>query len=71
MVKKSGLGKGLDALFSDNLKVEEIPQTPVTEVNGELVQQLKITEIEPNRNQPRKKFDEDKLEELSESIKNY
>ena len=71
MVKKSGLGKGLDALFSDNLKVEEIPQTPVTEVNGELVQQLKITEIEPNRNQPRKKFDEDKLEELAESIKNY
>ena len=71
MVKKTGLGKGLDALFSDNLKTEEAPKEPIKEINGEIVQQIKITEIEPNRNQPRKKFDEDKIEELAESIKNY
>lgn len=71
MVKKTGLGKGLDALFSDNLKKEEITKEPVKEINGEIVRQIKITEIEPNRDQPRKKFDEDKLDELAESIKNY
>lgn len=64
MAKKTGLGKGLDALFSDNIKDEE-------EQTGEVVQLIKITEIEPNRDQPRKKFDEEKLSELSISIKQY
>ena len=64
MVKKTGVGKGLEALFSDNMKVEE-------ETNGEVVQQIKITEIEPDREQPRKKFDEEKLNELATSIKQY
>ena len=40
-------------------------------LNEEVVQQIKITEIEPNADQPRKKFDEDKLEELASSIKRY
>ncbi len=71
MVKKTGLGKGLDALFSDNLRnTEEVKETS-KEIDGEVVQNIKITQIEPNRNQPRKKFDEEKLEELAESIKNY
>lgn len=66
MAKKTGLGKGLDALFSDNsYKKMEDP------LDEEVVQQLKITEIEPNADQPRKKFDEDKLEELASSIKRY
>ena len=66
MAKKTGLGKGLDALFADNLKEdkEEIK-------DGEIVQQLKIIEVEPNREQPRKKFDEEALNELAESIKKY
>lgn len=64
MAKMTGLGKGLDALFSDAMKNEEVQE-------GEVVQLLKITEIEPNREQPRKKFDEDKLEELATSIKQY
>lgn len=66
MAKKTGLGKGLDALFADNLKEdkEEIK-------DGEVVQQLKIIEVEPNREQPRKKFDEEALNELAESIKKY
>ena len=66
MAKKTGLGKGLDALFSDNsYKKMEDP------LDEEVVQQIKITEIEPNADQPRKKFDEDKLEELTSSIKRY
>ncbi len=64
MAKKTGLGKGLDALFSDNMKNEDIAE-------GEVVQLLKITQIEPNREQPRKKFDDEKLNELAASIKQY
>lgn len=64
MAKKTGLGKGLDALFINNLEKEEIQE-------NEVIQNLKILEVEPNRNQPRKKFDEESLEELAESIKRY
>lgn len=57
-VKKGGLGRGLDALFADN-SVEESSQSAV---------KLKIMEIEPNREQPRKIFDEAALGELADSI---
>ncbi len=57
--KKGGLGKGLDALFSSNSAEELSSSGKVT---------LKITDIEPNRNQPRKVFDEAALNELAESI---
>ena len=61
MAKKiGGLGKGLSAIFSEN----------DTEDNNEVVT-LKISQIEPNRNQPRRSFDEDALEELSQSIKEH
>ena len=65
MAKKTGLGKGLDALFSANVPEEEQKR------ENEIVQNIKITEIEPNRNQPRRIFDEESLEELAESIKRY
>lgn len=65
MAKKTGLGKGLDALFSSNVPEEEQKK------ENEIVQNIKVTEIEPNRNQPRRKFDEESLEELAESIKRY
>ena len=71
MAKKSGLGKGLNALFADTLE-DEIEEVKVEEkIEGEVVQTLKITEVEPNRNQPRKQFDEEALEELADSIKRY
>ena len=71
MAKKSGLGKGLNALFADTLE-DEIEEIKVEEkIEGEVVQTLKITEVEPNRNQPRKHFDEEALEELADSIKKY
>ena len=69
MVKKTGLGKGLEALFNENqlTKEEEMKLK-----NGEeIVQNLKLIDIEPNREQPRKTFDEDALSELAESIKRY
>lgn len=70
MAKKNGLGKGLDALFGGNM-LEEI-SNPVQEVNSnEVIHNLKLIEVEPNRNQPRRMFDEEALEELSESIKHY
>ena len=65
MAKKTGLGKGLDALFGAPIVEEE--QIKDTDV----LKNLKITEIEPNRDQPRKKFDQESLEELAESIKMY
>lgn len=65
MAKKTGLGKGLDALFTNNIDIEE------TLRENEVIEKLKITLVEPNRNQPRKHFDEEALEELSESIKRY
>lgn len=64
MAKKTGLGKGLDALFSNNIAEEDIKE-------NEVIENLKIIEVEPNRNQPRKRFDEEALEELAESIKRY
>lgn len=74
MAKKTGLGKGLNALFSETIDiVEEEVQSKKEEkiIDGEVVQTLKITEVEPNRNQPRKQFDEEALDELAESIKRY
>lgn len=70
MAKKTGLGKGLNALFSETLE-DEKEEVKINEIDGEVVQTLKITEVEPNRNQPRKQFDEEALEELAESIKKY
>lgn len=65
MAKKTGLGKGLDALFASNIDVSEKIK------DNEVIEKLKITEVEPNRNQPRKNFDEEALEELAQSIKRY
>ena len=60
--KKGGLGKGLDALFADTAVEENRPISTV---------KLKIMDIEPNRDQPRKDFDEETLRELTDSIATY
>ena len=65
MTKKTGLGKGLDALLLNNVVEEEKVQ------DGEKVQKLKLIDVEPNRDQPRRIFDEESIEELSNSIKEY
>lgn len=58
-VKKGGLGRGLEALFNENATDEKAVVT------------LRLTEIEPNRNQPRANFDEDALAELADSIEKH
>ena len=68
-VKKTGLGKGLEALFSENQLTKE--EERKLKDGEEIVQSIKVIEIEPNRNQPRKKFDQEALEELANSIKEY
>ncbi len=64
-VKKTGLGKGLDALFS----------TPLMEMeennSNDVVRNLKVNEIEPNKAQARKIFDDEAIEDLASSIKEY
>lgn len=64
MAKMTGLGKGLDALFGPAPEEEQIKE-------NDTLKNLKITEVEPNRDQPRKRFDQEALEELAESIKEY
>ncbi len=63
---KGGLGKGLDALFPSNVNVDILSQE-----QKDAIIELKINDVEPNVNQPRKNFDDDKLKELEESIKEH
>lgn len=58
-VKKGGLGKGIESLFEDNF------------IDTKQVSELRISEIEPNREQPRKDFDQQALQELSDSISQH
>ena len=79
--RKGGLGRGLDAMISETaMKSRPTAKktTPskeskktVEEKKEENVLTVKMTEIEPNRKQPRKQFDEDGLLELAESIKQF
>lgn len=75
-VKRNGLGKGLDSLIpnkSEKPKVQaekkEKKAENVKEETGEIM--VKINQVEPNRDQPRKDFDEDSLMELADSIKQF
>lgn len=62
---KKGLGRGLGALLDTSAVVET-----TTEAERD-VKKIKITQIEPNKTQPRTAFDEEKIEELAESIREY
>lgn len=59
MAKKTGLGKGLDALFIDNT------------TSDSQVSEIKISQIEPNTSQPRRDFDQQALRELADSIREH
>lgn len=71
--KKGGLGKGLNALIPPSNEEKNTPEKTksslVSETDKETM--VNITKIEPNRTQPRKNFDEDALQELSDSIKQF
>ncbi len=73
-LKRGGLGKGLDSLIPENkdIKKESVKsgsESSPEEKGTETI--VKITKVEPNRKQPRKSFNEDALQELSESIKQF
>lgn len=74
MAVRKGLGRGLDLLIP---KDESMPKKSTgknkdtQEVAGNQILTLSIHDVEPNRNQPRKQFDEDAIEELADSIKQY
>ena len=75
-IKKKGLGKGLDSLIPDNKSIKSVTPDKSAEAKKEAeekagVQMMKINEVAPNRDQPRKNFDEDALLELSDSIKQF
>lgn len=77
MALKRGLGKGLDSLIPTNVMMEsEVKHatvsnasSPEEEKDGTLM--VKLSKVEPNREQPRKNFDEDSLQELAESLKQF
>lgn len=58
--KKGGLGKGLDLIFAENVSEE-----------SSAASEIKLSELEPNRDQPRKDFDEEALAELADSISQH
>ena len=73
-----GLGKGLDALIPNSFENESVSKKAKVKSDNENKGEKKegevmvnITKVEPNREQPRKNFDEDALEELAESIKQF
>lgn len=61
---KKGLGKGIGALLNTDTVIDNV-------LDKEGITELKLTEIEPNKNQPRRKFDDEKIAALAESIKEY
>lgn len=85
-VKKGGLGKGLDSLIQSSSSHQRTAKKTEAEVKKEekivekivekvvekpVEQKIRLSQIEPNREQPRKNFDEDALQELSDSIRQY
>ncbi len=68
MSKKGGLGKGLDLLIPKGVMNISKADSKEDKLG---IQTLKLSEIEPNKEQPRKKFDEGSINELSDSIKQY
>ena len=73
MAKKMGLGRGLSAILPDVEEVvesvESAPAAGVTLLLADAVAEIPVGQIDPNRNQPRKKFDDDALLALADSIR--
>lgn len=70
MAVARGLGKGLDMILPDKIGTTNSEGSKKPEKGRDVIF-VKIGKVEPNREQPRKKFDEDSLLELSESLKQY
>ena len=68
---KRGLGRGLDSLIPADVMLEPEKKNSEKNEKGDGATLVKITMVEPNREQPRKNFDEDSLQELADSIKQF
>ncbi len=68
MAKKSGLGRGINALLGD---IDSLPVSQPVEVKSTGYMEVSINKVSPNKEQPRRFFDNDLLEELATSIKNF
>ena len=72
---KRGLGKGIGALFGNDIEETESVAQDIRHINEteekEKITTLKLSQVEPNKDQPRKSFDEEKLQILADSIKKH
>ena len=77
MARKGGLGKGLDSLIPETIKTSQPEKERIVEkvvekiVEKPVELKVKISKVGPNKEQPRKQFDEDALVELSDSIRQF
>lgn len=62
--KRGGLGRGLGAIFGNQAEISKVKPK-------DIVQEIFVSAVQPNRYQPRKEFDAESLQELAESIKTY
>ncbi len=69
--KKTGLGRGLDSLITNGNSLLNADASVIAEAAGKAVSMLDIYKVEPDRGQPRKDFDEARLQELAESIRQF
>ncbi|MEH2957089.1 ParB/RepB/Spo0J family partition protein [Candidatus Merdisoma sp. JLR.KK006] len=73
MARKSGLGKGLDSLIPETIKSSQPEKEKIVEkiVEKPIELKIKISKVGPNKDQPRKQFEEDALMELADSIRQF
>lgn len=73
MARKGGLGKGLDSLIPETIKTSQPEKEKIVEkiVEKPIELKVKISKVGPNKEQPRKQFDEDALMELADSIRQF
>ena len=73
MARRGGLGKGLDSLIPETIKTTQPEKEKIVEkvVEKPIELKVKISKVGPNKEQPRKQFDEDSLMELADSIRQF
>jgi ParB family chromosome partitioning protein len=65
MSKEKRLGRGLSALFESEIEEDQVQEKPL---NGEMIENVSVDQLNPGQYQPRKRFDEESLQELADSI---
>ena len=65
MSKEKRLGRGLSALFESEIEEDQVQEEPL---KGEMIKNVSVDQLNPGQYQPRKRFDEESLQELADSI---